>query len=96
MRLNNKLFPSLNVISGKSSPNGSKVILRHYYYRSDTKLGTGIFPNRRITCSCHACKTILSLTWYSKIKEEYINTRYGRVYISSTIKLLVIKITGLQ
>ena len=38
-----KLFPSLNVIDGKLSPDGSKGILRHYHSRSDPKLGPGIF-----------------------------------------------------
>ena len=32
MQCNNKLFPSLNVINGKSSPYGSKGIIRHYNY----------------------------------------------------------------
>ena len=54
MRWNNKLFPSLNFINGKKLPYSSKGILRHYHYRSDPKLSTGIVAIRRIPCSCHA------------------------------------------
>ena len=54
MRRNNKLFPSLNVINGKTYPYVIKGVLRHYRYQSDTKLGPGIFANRIIPWSCHA------------------------------------------
>ena len=64
----NKSFPSLNVINGKTSPYAIKVILRHYHYQSDPKLGPGIVAIIRITCSCYDCTTILSLSWDSKIK----------------------------
>ena len=80
MRRNNKRFPSLNVINGKTSPYASKGILRHYHYRSDTKLGPGIVAIRRISCICHACTTILSLYWDSKTKEAVNQPRYGIVY----------------
>ena len=50
-------------MNGKKSPYGSKGILRHYHYQSDPKLGQGIFEIRRITCSFHDCKTILSPSW---------------------------------
>ena len=63
MRWNN-IFSSLNVINGKTLLYGSKVIIRHYHYRSDPKLGPGIVAIRRIPCSCHACTTILYLPWY--------------------------------
>ena len=80
MRCNNKLFPSLNVINGKTLPYASKGILRHYYYRSDPKLGLGVVSIIRIPCSCHACTDILSLSCNSEIKEAVNQTRYGRVY----------------
>ena len=62
MRRNNKRFPSLNVINGKSSPNGSKFILRHYNNQSDIKLGPEIVAIRIFPWICHACTTILSLS----------------------------------
>ena len=71
IRWNNKLFPSLNFINGKSSPYGSKVILRDYHYRSDTKVGPGIVAIRIISCSCHYCTTKLCLSWESKIKDAF-------------------------
>ena len=77
---NNTLFPSLNVIYGKTSPYGSKGILRYYHYRSNPKLGSGIVAIRIIPFNCHACTTILSLSWDSKIKEAVNQPRYGRVY----------------
>ena len=80
IRCNNKLFPSLNVINGKTSPYGNKVILRHYQYRSDPKLIPGIVSIRIIPCSFHDFKTILSLSWDSKIKEGVNQPRYGRLY----------------
>ena len=58
----------------------SKLILIHYHYQSYPKLGPGIVVIRRITCSFHACTTILSLYWDSKIKETVNQTRYGKVY----------------
>ena len=45
---NNKLFPSLNVINGKTLPYSSMGILRHYHYRSDPEFGPGIVAIRRI------------------------------------------------
>ena len=63
MICNNKLFPSLNVIIGKTYPYGTKGILRHYHYRSDTKLGPGIVSVRIIPCNCRDCINILSLSW---------------------------------
>ena len=79
MRCNNKLFPSLNVINGKTSPNESKGILRYSHYRSYPKLCPGLAAIRKIPCSCHTCKTILSLFWDSKIKEAVDQPRYGIV-----------------
>ena len=63
IRRNNKLFPSLNVINCKTWPYASKGIQLHYHCRSGSKLGPGIVVIRRITCSCHACIDILSLSW---------------------------------
>ena len=77
---NNKLFPALNVINGKTLPYASKGILRHYHYQSDPKLCPGIVAIRRIPCSFHACTSILSLSWYPKIKEALNQPRYGRTY----------------
>ena len=51
-------FPPLNIINGKTSPYGSKVILRHYHYQSDPKLGTGVVEIRIIPCSDHAFTTM--------------------------------------
>ena len=51
MRCNNTLFPSSNVIDGKTSSHGNKGILRHYHYRSDPKLGPGIVKIRIIPYS---------------------------------------------
>ena len=80
IRCNIKLFTSLNVIIGKTSSYTSKGILRNYHYWSDPKLGPGFIPNRSIPFSCHACTTILSIHWDSKIKEVINQPRYGRVY----------------
>ena len=68
MRRNNKLFPSINVINGKTLIYASKGILRHYHYRSDPIFGLGIVAIRRISCSCHACTALLYLSWDYKIK----------------------------
>ena len=46
IRWNNKNFTSLNVINGKTSTYGSKVILRNFHYRPDPKLGPGIVAIR--------------------------------------------------
>ena len=75
-----QIFPSLNVINGIPSPYGSKEIIRHYHYRSDTKLDPGIVEIRRILCSCNYFTTILSISWNSRTKEEVNQPRYGRVY----------------
>ena len=77
---NNKLFPSLDVINGKTLRYATKGILRNYHYRSDKKLYPGIVAIIIIPCSCHACKTILSLSWYSKIKSAVNQPIYGRFY----------------
>ena len=77
---NNKTFPLLNIINYKPYPYGSEGIQRHYNYWSDTKLGRGIFEIKKIPCICHACTTILSLYWYSKIKEAVNKTIHGKVY----------------
>ena len=80
MRRNNKIPPSLNVINGKTYPYGSRGILRHYHYFSDTKLGTGIVAIRIISCNWNSCTTILSLSWDSETKEAVNQPIYGRVY----------------
>ena len=80
MRWNKKPFLSLNVIKGEILSYGSKEILRYYHYQSDPKLGSGIVAIGRISCNCHVCTTILSLSLYSKIKEAVNMPRYGRVY----------------
>ena len=76
----NKLFPYLNSINGKTSPYYRNGVLRHFHYRSDPKLGPGIVYLRIITCSCHYCITQLYLTWGSKIKSACNQPRYGVVY----------------
>ena len=55
-------------------------MLRHYHYFSDPELGPVIVEIIIITCSCHACTTILSLYWGSKIKELVNHPRCDRVY----------------
>ena len=80
MQWNNKMFPSLNAINGKPDPYESKGVIRHYHYRSYPILGPEIVETRIITCSVHACTTILYLSWYSTIKEAFNQLRYGRVY----------------
>ena len=45
MRRNSKLFPSLNVVNGKTLPYASKGIIKHYHYFSDPKLGFGYCCN---------------------------------------------------
>ena len=77
---NNKLFPSLNAINGKTLQYATKGILRHYHYQSDKKLGPGIVEIIIIPCSCHDCTTILSIYWYSKIKETVNQHIYGIFY----------------
>ena len=73
-------FSIIKFMNGKKSPDGSKFIIRHYHYWSDTKLDPGIFSMRRIPCSWHACTTIWSISWYSKTKEAVNHPRYGTVY----------------
>ena len=89
---NNKIFPSLNVINGKTLPYAIKGILRHYHYRSDTKLGPGIFVIRRIPCSFHDCTNILSLYWDSK---QLISLDMEEFIIANTPKFLVVTIIGI-
>ena len=74
------MFPSLNLINWKSYPYWSKVVLIHYHYRPDTKLGPGIVAIRIIPCSCLACKTRLSIPWSYIIKYACNQPIYGRVY----------------
>ena len=38
LQWNNKLFPSMNIIDGKSDPYVSKGVIRHYHHRPDPKL----------------------------------------------------------
>ena len=95
IRRNNKKFPSINAINSKTSPYGSKNILRYYHYQSDPKLGSGIVTMKRITCNCHAFKTILSLSYHSKIKELFIRLDMAQYIIVIIIKLLVVTITEL-
>ena len=85
---NNKTFQPLNFINGKTYPYGSKGILRNYQYRSDPKLGPVIVEIRRIPCNCHACTTIFSLSWDSKIKEAVDQPRYYRVYTCKYSEIL--------
>ena len=77
---NNKIFSSLNVNNWKTPPYAIKGILRHYHYWSDPKLGSGIVTTIRIPCICHDWTAILSLSWYSKIKESVNQPRFERVY----------------
>ena len=74
------VFPSLNVIKGRGSPYDRRIIIRHYHYHSDPRLGHGIFEIRKIPCSYHDCANILSLSWDSKIKKSVNHPRYGWVY----------------
>ena len=58
----NKKNTSLNVNNGKTSPYGSKGILRHNNYRSDPNLVPGIVVIRIVPCNFHSCTTLLSLS----------------------------------
>ena len=62
-------IPSIKVIKGKTSPYESKGILRYNHYWLDPKLDMGIVAVRGISCLFHYCITVLSIYWYSKIKE---------------------------
>ena len=77
---NNKLFPSLNLINGKTAPYVSKGIIRHHHYKSYLNLGRGVVDIRRITWRFLACKTQSSLPCDTKTKNAYNQPRYGRVY----------------
>ena len=79
LRRNNILSQLFNSNIVKTAPCGSKVILRHYHYRSDTKLGPIIIDIGRTPFICHACITQY-LPWYSKIIDACNQPRYGRVY----------------
>ena len=79
-RWNNKNTQSFNVIIGKTAPYGSKVVLRHYHYMSDPKLVPGFVSLKIISCSYHACKTQLYMTWGYKIKDAYNHPRYGKIF----------------
>ena len=76
---NEILFQLLNVINGKTGPYGSKVVLRHYHYWSDPKLGLVVVVLRIIPCSCDGYTTQLSLPYYCKIKDACNKPRYGIV-----------------
>ena len=89
-----QIFPSLNVINGIPSPYGSKEIIRHYHYRSDTKLDPGIVEIRRILCSCNYFTTILSIIGIQEPKKKFISLDMVGFIISNTLKLLVVTITG--
>ena len=94
MRWNNKVFPLLNIIDGKKFPYVSKGILRHYHYRSDQKLGPGIVAIIRISCSCHDCTKISSLSWDYRIKNLLISLYTEEFIIANTLKFLVVTIIG--
>ena len=59
---NNKLFPSLNALNGKTFPYTRNVIIIHYHYWSGPKIGPGIFAIIIIPCICHSCTDILSIS----------------------------------
>ena len=80
LQQNNKNIPSLNVIIGKTASYGSKFVLRQYHYMSDIKLVPRFVSLKIISCSYHACKTQLYMTWGYKIKDAYNHPIYGRVY----------------
>ena len=75
-----QIFPSLNLTRVKISPYFIKGIIRHYHYHSYPKLGPGIVDIRRIPRICHACTTILSFYWDSKIQETVNQPRHGKIY----------------
>ena len=91
---NNKLFSSLNFIDDKTYPYGSKVIIRHYYHRSDPKSVQEIIVIRRILCIFYASTTILSLSWDWKSKKRLIRQNMVENILASTPKSLVVIITG--
>ena len=79
LQWNNKNIPSLNVIIGKTDPYRSKVVIRHYHYMLDPKLGPGAVSLKIISCRYHACTTQLYITWDYKIKHACNQPRYGIV-----------------
>ena len=79
LRQNNKVFPSLSLINGKT-PYEIKGVLINYHYRYDPKLCQEVVALRLFSWNCHACTTKVSLPWDTKIKYACNKTRYGRVY----------------
>ena len=77
---NNKPFPSLNVINGKSYAYVSKGVLRNYHYRSEIKFVQGVVAIRCMTRSYSAYTTILPLPWDSTTEEAFKQKIYCRVY----------------
>ena len=93
MIFNNKRFPSLNVIKYKTSPYGSKGVLRNYNYCSDPKLVLRIVVIRKI----HAI-TMLEQLYYLFLgiqtsKKQLISLDMVEFIIENTLKILVVTIT---
>ena len=89
MRCNNKRFPSLHFINSKTSPYGSKIVLRHNHYPSYPKLCPGI-----------VAIVILAQLYYllhgiQKLKNQLIDLDMVEYIIASALKLLVVTIPGL-
>ena len=83
-----QIFSIIKCHECKKSPYEIKGILRHYNYRSDPKLVPGIVAIIRIQCSCHACTTILYISWDSKIKKSVNHPRYGRLYTCKYFQII--------
>ena len=92
---NNKLFPSLNVINGKKSPYESKGIIRHYHYRSDPKLGPGVFPLEKFHVVAMLAHLYHFFIGIMKSENQLISLGTEEFIIGNTLKLLVVTIIGL-
>ena len=73
----------------------ARVSLIHYRYRSDQKLGPDIVAIRIIPCSCIIAQQYYLFPGIQKSKKHLISLDMVEYIISSTIKFLVVTITGL-
>ena len=82
---NNKLFPYLNEINGNIDPYVSKGVIRNHNYRYDPKLVQGVVAAIRISCSCHAFTTKISLPWGPKLHIHLSSQGMGEFMIATMI-----------
>ena len=63
-------FPTLSFYVPYPKPHGSRILIKHYHLRFDTKLGHGICAIFHIPCSFVACTSILDQPWISGISSK--------------------------